>query len=252
MHFLIVVSLLSILPAPVVGEVVVAALSQNRISITANFDGSEIFIFGAVKREAPPPTPSQLDVIATVAGPLEPVMVRRKTRRLGIWVNTQAVEVDLAPSFYAVTATAALPDILSDTEDLRHKISIDRMIRSVGAPSNITNAQEFTDALIRRRRADELYAISTGSMELTEETLFKSRIALPANLVEGDYTVRIFLVRDKQVIDTMTTEIPVSKVGLGRWIYTLAHERPTTYGLLAVFLAVVAGWLASIVFRRTA
>ena len=36
-------------------EEVVAGLSQNRIAITANFDGSELLIFGAVKREAPPP-----------------------------------------------------------------------------------------------------------------------------------------------------------------------------------------------------
>ncbi len=34
-------------------ETIVAGLSQNRVSITAHFDGSEILIYGAVKREAP-------------------------------------------------------------------------------------------------------------------------------------------------------------------------------------------------------
>lgn len=246
----IILTLVIATPMATANEVVVAALSQNRISITANFDGSEIFLFGAVKRDTPPPPGDRLDIIATVAGPLEPVTVRRKTRRFGIWVNTQAVEVDLAPSFYSVAATNALSEILGDTEDLRHKISVDRMIRSVGAPSDIANAAEFTDALIRKRRAAGLYSSRLGRIDLTEDTLFKTRIALPANLVEGNYSVRIFLVRDKSVIDAHTTEIPVQKVGLGRWIYSLAHERPTTYGLLAVFLAVITGWLASVLFRR--
>jgi uncharacterized protein (TIGR02186 family) len=81
------------------GEEVVAGLSQNRISITASFDGSEILIFGAVKRDTPPPVSPPLEVVVTVAGPSVPVTVRRKDRRFGIWVNTQSVEVDEAPSF---------------------------------------------------------------------------------------------------------------------------------------------------------
>ena len=36
-------------------ETIVSGLSQNRVSITADFDGSEILIYGAVKRETPAP-----------------------------------------------------------------------------------------------------------------------------------------------------------------------------------------------------
>jgi hypothetical protein len=67
-------------------------------------------------------------------GPSEPVAVHRKERRFGIWVNTDTVEVDAAPSFYAIATSAPLDRILKDTEDLRHQISIERAIRSVGAP----------------------------------------------------------------------------------------------------------------------
>ena len=46
------VSLLICLALPVMAqEGVVLGLSQNRVAITANFDGSEILVFGAVKRE---------------------------------------------------------------------------------------------------------------------------------------------------------------------------------------------------------
>ena len=33
-------------------------------------------------------------------------------------------------------------------------------------------------------------------MELTDDTLFRADVMLPANLTEGDYKVRMFLLRD--------------------------------------------------------
>ena len=93
--------LLALLAQPAIGEEVVAGLSQSRISISTNFDGSEILIFGAVKREKAIPD-DPLQVVIAVEGPSEPIDVRRKERRFGIWINTDMVEVDRAPSFYAV------------------------------------------------------------------------------------------------------------------------------------------------------
>ena len=101
---------LLLLALPVRAEQVVAGLSQNRVAITANFDGSEIVVFAAVARDAPPPE-GKLDVIVTIEGPLAPVTVWRKARRMGIWVNTEAVEIGSAPSFYAIAATGPLPEI---------------------------------------------------------------------------------------------------------------------------------------------
>ena len=231
-------------------EEIVAALSQNRVSITANFDGSEIFVYGAVKRDAPAPDGVPLHAIVTVAGPMEPVLVRRKRKAFGIWVNLDAVEVDLAPSFYAVATTGPLSDILLETEDLRHKISVERLIRSVGAPQTIMDSQQFTDALIRIRERIGLYSSAPVQIEFQEETLIGTHIALPANLLEGDYAVRLFLVRDGKIIDKEETGIFVRKVGLQRWIFALAHQQPLAYGALCVFLAVFAGWFASVAFRR--
>ncbi len=230
-------------------EKVVAGLSQNRIAITANFDGSEILIFGAVKREAPPPGTGPLQVVIAVAGPSKPIMVRRKAKRFGIWVNTDAVEVDAAPSFYAVATSGPLSDVLKNIEDLRYKISIPRAIRSVGAPMTIMDSASFTDALIRIRTRKGLYQMSPSTVEVSEETLFNTSVALPANLTEGAYTARIFLTRSGDVVADYETKIDVQKVGLERWLFNLAHELPLAYGILSIAIAIAAGWSASAVFR---
>lgn len=239
-------ALLIALASPVKAEEIVMGLSQNTVAITATFEGSEILIFGAVKREVPIPRTSDLGVIVSVAGPDLPVTVRRKDRRLGIWINTANVEVDAAPSFYAVATSGPVSDVLRDVEDLRFRVTIPRVIRSVGA--QVSDSPAFTQALIRIRAGQELYQVLEGAVDLEQETLFRTAISLPANLTEGEYVARIFLTRDGRVIDEYTATIPVYKVGLERWLFNLAHENAILYGLMSLSIAISAGWLASAMF----
>ena len=229
-------------------EEVVADMSQNRISINADFAGSEILIFGAVKRETRIDY-SPLGIIITVAGPPETVVVRRKARVAGIWANTASVEIDRAPSFYAVATSAPLDEILLQIEDLRYQITPTRAIRAVGAPQDIANAQPFTEALIRIREGNGRYDVEETIVALSQQTLFSTSVELPSNLVEGNYTVRIFLTRDRRIVNAYSTTIFVRKVGLERFLYTLAQEQPVIYGLMSLALAGIAGWGASAAFR---
>jgi uncharacterized protein (TIGR02186 family) len=242
-------ALLLALTFPAAAEEVVADLSQDRVSISTSFDGSEILVFGAIKREAPAPEDPPLAVIVTVAGPDESVVVRRKDRVAGIWVNVEGIEVEQAPSFYAVASSAPLGEALSQTEDLRWRITTRQKLRAVGAASTAEDAPAFLDALVRVREADGLYARAEESVKLRDATLFSTEIALPSALTEGNYVARIFLTRGGAVIDSYETTIFVQKVGLERFIYTLAHERPLAYGILSLAIAIAAGWLASTVFR---
>ena len=229
------------------GEEIVLGLSSDQVAITATFDGDDILIFGAVKRVAPAPRPVPLQVIITVSGPLRPFTVREAERHLGIWMNASAVEVDAAPTFYAVASTAPLDRILRDTEDLRHSISIPRAIRAIG--NDVGNREDFLDAMIRIRQEQGSYQVIEGGVDFEQETLFRTEIGLPANLTEGDYATRIYLTRDGEVVDSYETTIYVRKTGVERWLFTLAHEQPFLYGLLALALAIVAGWGASAGFQ---
>lgn len=236
------------LALPVKAEEVVLGMSQTEVAITANFDGSEILIFGAVKREEAIPEGDPLQVIVAIQGPSEPLTVRRKEKRFGIWVNTESVEVDAAPSFYAVATSAPFDQVLSSTEDLRYKISIPSAIRSVGAPMTVADSQSFTEAVIRVRKANRLFQLLEGDVEFSQETLFKTSIAMPANLTEGEYRTRIYLTRSGEVVSEYETFIDVRKVGLERWLYTLSRQQPLMYGLLSLAIAIFSGWAASAIF----
>lgn len=230
-------------------EQIVLGLSHDEVAITATFTGTDILIFGAVKRDTPIPQGSPLQVLITVSGPLTPVTVRHKEQRYGIWINTSSVAVDAAPSFYAVATTGPLRDVLSETEDLRRSISIPRAIRSIGAA--VENSGDYTEALIRIRAGEGQYRVLEGAVDLEQQTLFRTQVALPANLIEGNYATRIFLTRDGRVVDSFATEIAVQKVGLERWLFKLSRDFPLLYGLLSLAIAIVAGWSASAAFQGT-
>lgn len=233
---------------PARAEQIVLGLSQDEVAITATFDGSDILVFGGVKRDAiPPPGTPPLEVVVTVSGPMERLTVRHAERRFGIWMNTTAVRVNSAPSFYAVATTGPLKAILTDTEDLRHSVSIPRAIRAIG--NDVGNRDDYLDALIRLRIANGTYVMLEEAVDFAEQTLFRTRIGLPANLTEGRYPTRIFITRDGEVVDLLETAIDVRKVGLERWLFALSREQPVAYGLLALLLAIAAGWAASAAFQ---
>lgn len=229
-------------------ETIVSGLSQSRVSITADFDGSEILVYGAIRREAPPP-PGRIDVAISVTGPSGPVTIRRKDRIGGIWINDAAVTINRAPSFFALATTRPLNTILSATENFRHAITIDRLIRKVGISAQADAPEDFIAALVRVRTGDGHYRLLEHRVLMTEDTLFRTDFALPSNLVEGDYMVRIFILREGKVVASQERKIFVRMAGIERTIYNLAREQPLAYGLLSLVLAAAAGWIASAAFR---
>ena len=136
---------------PLLQEEIVLGLSQDEVAITATFEGSEILVFGAIRRDSPLPS-GLLGVIVTVAGPNVPIVVRRKDRRLGIWVNVDDVKIDAAPSFYAVATSAPLQEILRASEDLHNRITLPQAIREVG--TNVLDSRSFSRALIAHSRGE--------------------------------------------------------------------------------------------------
>ncbi len=231
-------------------EQVVAGLSSDSVAITASFDGSEILIYGAIKRESPIPKGPPLQVIVTVEAPSSPVTVWRKERRAGIWINAEAVRIGAAPGFYAIASSTALDRALLPEWDDRYRISLPLALRAFAEAPEVVDAVPFTQALIRLRQEAGLYRIDEAGVSLIDQTLFRADVRLPANLVEGAYKTRIFLLRDGRVIDVHVAAINVSKVGLERWLYRMAFDQPLLYGLMSLAVAVFFGWGASAAFRK--
>ncbi|MEM6306552.1 MAG: TIGR02186 family protein, partial [Pseudomonadota bacterium] len=191
------------------GQEIVVGLSDNEIGIDTFFDGSELFVYGAIRPRASflQSLDDPHDVIITISSPREPVTVRRKDRRFGIWVNVDAAEIDMVPHFYAVATTGPFDQVITPAEDARYAISVPNMIQ----PNGATNQDAFY-AAVQRIKADKgLYVQLDRSVDLRADTLFSTSITLPANLIEGTYDLRIFIARDGHVVGRYEGDIAVQK-----------------------------------------
>ena len=91
----------------------VADLSHHLIAITTAFVGTQVVLFGVAE--------SGGDIVVTVQGPRENLIVRRKSRIAGIWVNRERLAFRRVPAYYAVASTEPLeqiarPDVLAQLE----------------------------------------------------------------------------------------------------------------------------------------
>ena len=72
----------------------------------------------------------------------------------------------------------------------------------------------------------------------------------PSNVPTGTYTVKVLQIKNGQVISAFSRPLPVSKAGMSARISEFANQHAAFYGLIAIALAVFAGWGASQIFRR--
>ena len=219
----------------------IADLSSREIAITTGFAGTDLLLFGAVDGTG--------DIIIVVRGPKRREVVRRKQRVAGVWVIGQSVAFDDVPAFYFLASTRPLRDIASDAVLAPRRIGADNL-RIVPASRADMGRGEFRRALLRTKSRSGLYGESEGAVKVIGGRLFRTRVFFPSNVPTGAYTAEIYLLRNGVIIGSKSTPLVVHKIGLEADIFQFAHQQSVLYGIIAIAIALGAGWLAGVVFRR--
>jgi len=237
--------LLLMMAAPVRAEDLVSGISQDIIQITSNYTGTDIVVFGAIEDAG---NPRGRNIVVVVRGPDEAMTVRRRDRVAGVWVNRDAARFEGLPVYYYLASTAPLPSIAPREALARYGIGLQQLHPSVVGSHH--DPEPFRQAAIRWHNRAGLYAESPGSIDFLSETLFRTRVPVPAAVSRGQYNVEVYLFRDGQVISAQSTPLFVDATGLERRLFNLAHNAPFFYGLACVLMAMLLGWISSVLFRR--
>jgi uncharacterized protein (TIGR02186 family) len=243
MFGLVLISLAALVPRPGQADTVTADLSSHSIAITTGFTGASVVLFGA--------TDGGADVVAVVRGPERDVTIWRKGKVAGIWANQESVTFANVPSFYAVAANRPLGEALSPAAAALYKIGTDNLKFETRSPTDPSRAKPFADALIEVRKRAGVFTPTHEKIAFLGDRLFRTTFSFPANVPTGTYLVEVFLVRDKDVVGGQTTPLIVSKVGVDAAVFDFARRDALTYGAIAVTIAAMAGWIASLPFRST-
>lgn len=235
---------------PPAQEQVQSDISTREIAIQSNFTGIEIVLFGAIDFTSVPATnETQYDVIMVVRGPSEPMVMRRKERKLGLWVNGPSEAFASVPSFYAVLASRPLRAIAPEATLKELGVGFSALDFSA-EPTDEVNKARFRSSLIRLKEERSLFLESDDAISFIGRSLFRGSVDLPVSVPIGTYTTQVYLFRDGKLLSQDNSTLQVHKVGFERIVYLLAFRYPFIYGLIAVVIAVVAGLIAWAIFGR--
>jgi uncharacterized protein (TIGR02186 family) len=233
-------------------EDLAAGISRDKIEITSNFTGTDVVVFGAIESDlgVALPATEPRDVVIVIRSDRPYMATVRQKERVGpIWVNQEMRRFTGVPGFYFMASTRPLTDIAKPDILEQLELGLDKLALGP-APGSIGGPRAFREAIIRTNSNSKLYGEHQGGISFLSGSLFRTTVALPANVPTGNLKVLVYVFSDGQVSSSNSMTLYVEKTDLERQLSELAHKLPVIYGLAAVLLSGLAGFLASLAFRE--
>ena len=217
---------------------------ENNIKIETNFIGKEVIIFGILNDDQ--------ETIMTIKGPEKNALIQKKERILGFWFNTKKITYNQIPSIFFIASSNEIEDILPTSTIIKEELSFDYLLENKTSQRNFISdisLDTWKSNFVRIKKNKNLF--KEYEIENIENKLFQTRIFFPAKSIPGEYKVNIYQIKDNLILNNKEKVITLKKSGIGNQIYNFAHKNAAAYGLFAIIFAVLSGFLAATLFRRS-
>ncbi len=219
-------------------------LSENEIKIETDFNGKEIIIFGILNEDQ--------DTLITIKGPEKKAMIQKKERILGFWFNTKQITYNKIPSIFFIASSANIENILPMSTIIKEELSFDLLLENKLSKRNFISdisLEDWKDNFVRIKKNKSLF--KEYKVEKIENKLFQTRVFFPAESIPGKYTVIVYQIKNNVILNKKEKIITLQKSGIGSQIYDFAHKNAAAYGFFAIIFAILSGFLAATLFRRS-
>jgi uncharacterized protein (TIGR02186 family) len=251
---LVALAIAAALATPARAERIVSTLSTSRVLISSNFTGAEVVLFGSVERDAQTVARrGNYDIVVTVRGPRESIVTYRKERVFGIWVNVDSRTFVDAPSYLTVLANRTINDIADINTLRRTQTGLARILLPQEIAGDIADSirdDPFRQNFLRLKIERGLYRETQNGVTFLTPALFRAAIPIPDNAPTGSYDVDVKLFADGAMLARQQTALEVVKIGFEQFVANAARDHGLLYGLATALMALLTGWLASVVFRK--
>jgi uncharacterized protein (TIGR02186 family) len=226
-------------PAPV--EIV----QTKTIGIDGFFSGEKVAVKAAV--------PSGDQVALRVVGPRENVVLLKKGRVGGLWMNVGEITFKDIPQVYLLWTSKALSSLGTGDRSLSLGLDYQSFLSgALGEPDRERKATLIHE-LIKLKETEKLYGIFEKAVQIKPQEggawdLVDTAITLPSRISPGTYVLELITFRDRNARLLYSSPIQVHLVGIPALVSDLATRKGLLYGILAVVIATVSGLMIGIVF----
>ncbi len=224
----------------------IATLSRDQVLIQSNFTGETLALFGTFTPGANSTAP--YDIVVTVRGPRGAVTVRRKQQFGPFWLNLDNRRYIAIPSFIAVISNRDIEAIAS--AEVRDDLRIGTAALIPPQTAARGNDPEFRASLQRIRENEGLFYEDEEGVRIIAANVFQANIALPGIAPLGRYDVDVTLFNAGALVAAQQLNFTVTKSGAEQIVARAAFIYPLAYGIITTIIALIFGWLASVIFRR--
>jgi uncharacterized protein (TIGR02186 family) len=228
--------------------ILVPQVSQHEVRVRQGFTGTQMLLFGAILDPSGGRARERYDIVVVLKGPTQPILLREKAKKFGIWLNADSTAYRSVPSFFAVASSRPIGQIVDPRTAAIYELGLDFLQLS---PTGVIEPKEqtrFTRGLVDLMRRQALYQENARGVTVDNEVLYQARIDLPSNVVTGRYTAETFAIARGRVVASAITNVEVKKIGFEKLVADKAEDSAVLYGLFAVALSVVMGWAAGRLF----
>jgi uncharacterized protein (TIGR02186 family) len=228
--------------------ILVPDVSQHEIRLRQGFTGTELLLFGAILNPDGTRAGRDYDIVVVLKGPTQSVIIREKQKVAGIWVNADSAEFRSAPAYFAVASTRPVGEVVDDKTAAIYELGLPWLQLSPIGAIDPDQQKRFAEGLADLETRGGLYQEKSRGVQVSEQVLYKARLTLPSNVPAGTYVAETFAISKGRVVASASSSVEVQKLGFEGAIARFAQEQSFFYGLLAVSLSLLMGWLAGRLF----
>ncbi len=220
-------------------------VTPANIPISLGYHGTKVKITGE-GLQAP-------DLIVQIHSPPGEEHLKYKGKAGGIfWMKLGTMTFENVPGVYLVYSTRDTHELLSPEKCAELSIGFDSLKNKAEIKSTLKNLDrdKWLKEFMKFKKEEHLYLEKSGVVKVDQANqTYELEIDWPFEAPPGEYDVEVFAVKDQQVIDKAEAKIKDQRVGIEEILSHMAFERPALYGIIALVVAIIAGFGVGMIFK---
>jgi hypothetical protein len=220
-------------------------VTPSNLYIRESFQGAPVTISADIPKKS-----GTVSAIVEIRGTEHDDHLLRQGRRGGLWMSVGEVTIHGAPSAYLVMSTPDLPSH-SDIGDGWGYGALQKHVEFTGVlPKD--GADTLFDQFVKLKESEGLYGIFPKSLNLGDapgdSSKVEGRLMLPSNIAPGNYHIVLSVLNSGKLMEQRATDLHVEMQGIPGFLTKLAYQHSVLYGLAAVVIAIITGFVMGILF----